>query len=237
MMFPVDWRKCNSSWFGGIFGMLFPSCLRRLRLPQPQFWMMYCIGGDESSNSVCWLDLLKAKGKWKSVKTLGQTHFSGQYYRDESVVKNKIVYFGSHYKDKATYVLEQGEKGEWGNIEVRSRFAGIDYTRGAFSNSSFCTYKEKIFFFPVDEYSEVWCLNVEHSSLFFSHWFFLQFSTFISSPSDNLLQSSARTTLKINWIHMNILPILFSRTGSVASSWMIQTSKPIGVLLRCRIKF
>ena len=112
-----------------------------------------------------WLDLLKPK--WNSVKTLGQTDFSRHCLRDATVVKNKIVYFGSWNVDKATYVLEE-EKGEPRNLEVKSRFTPIDYTRGGW-NSSFCTYKEKIYFFPKNKDSEVQCLDVEteQSSLFF----------------------------------------------------------------------
>ena len=98
--------------------------------------VLYNIGGMRSTNSVCWLDLLSESSKWNSVKTLGQTDFSGYHLRDATVVKNKIVYFGSR-SEKATYVLEKGE--EEGKLEVRSRFKGIDYERGDY-RSSFCTY-------------------------------------------------------------------------------------------------
>ena len=45
-------------------------------------------------NSLCWLDLLKKKAKWTSVKMLGETKFSGHYERDARAVKNEVVYFG-----------------------------------------------------------------------------------------------------------------------------------------------
>ena len=72
------------------------------------------------------------------------------------VVRNKIVYFvpGSY---KVTYVLEEGEKG---NLEVTSRFPRIDYI-GEGDNSPFCIFAEKIYFFPTNQDSEVWCLDVE----------------------------------------------------------------------------
>ena len=98
--------------------------------------VLYNFGGSGSTNSVCWLDLLKPK--WNSVKTLGFIDFSGHRLRDATVVKNKIVYFGS-WRDKATYALKQ-KKSQPGNLELKSRFEEIDYIRGNPFNSSFCTY-------------------------------------------------------------------------------------------------
>ena len=127
--------------------------------------VLYNIGGVYSKNSVCWFDLLSQKGKWNAVKTLATADFRGQCWKDATVLRNKIVHFGS-FRDQNTYVLEQ--KGEEGNLEVKSRFKGIQYKRG-WNNSSFCTYKDKIYFFHEDKYAEVWCfdLETEQSSIFF----------------------------------------------------------------------
>ena len=38
--------------------------------------VLYSIGGDGSTSSVCWLDLLNEKAKWSLAKTLGQSDFS-----------------------------------------------------------------------------------------------------------------------------------------------------------------
>ena len=125
--------------------------------------VLYNIGGDESTNSVSWLDLFKSE--WNSVLKLRVADFSDQGSRDATVVANKIVYFGSKGQDKATYVLEKGEEG---GLEVKQIFTAIDYRRGL-SDSSFCTYKEKIYFYPWNKYSEVWCLDKQSQcSLFFS---------------------------------------------------------------------
>ena len=68
--------------------------------------VLYSIGGDGSTSSVCWLDLLNEKAKWSLAKTLGQSDFSDHRLRDATVVKNTIIYFGSS-DEKATYVLKQ----------------------------------------------------------------------------------------------------------------------------------
>ena len=130
--------------------------------------MLYSIGVHESTNSVCWLNLMSPVAQWNSIKTLGVTDFSGHCLRDATVVKKQIVYFSSG-KDKATYVLEPKE--ERGCLEVKSKFRAIDYKRGMFHNSSFCTYQEKIYYFPKNKFKTVWCLDVEaeHSSLYFSN--------------------------------------------------------------------
>lgn len=75
--------------------------------------VLYNIGGLGSNNSVCWLDLLCVKTRWKSLKTLGLTDFSEERFKNAIVVKKKIVYFGSNMR-RATYVMEQENK-EQGN--------------------------------------------------------------------------------------------------------------------------
>ena len=124
--------------------------------------VLYNMGGHDSTFSVCWLDLVSEKPKWTSIRTLGQSaDFTGQCYRDATVVKNTIVFFGSPNQDKTTYVLEQEEKaGERANLELKSRSAPINYSRGI-NSSSFCTYKYKICFYAKDKSPEVWCLDAE----------------------------------------------------------------------------
>ena len=68
--------------------------------------VLYNIGGDGTTNSVYWLDLLSEKPEWSSIKTLDLIDFSGYQSRHAAVVKNKIVYFGRWKEDKAAYVLE-----------------------------------------------------------------------------------------------------------------------------------
>ena len=55
---------------------------------------LYNIGGDGSSHSVYWLELLSRKGRWNTIKTLGMTDLSGHYWRKATAVGNNIVYFG-----------------------------------------------------------------------------------------------------------------------------------------------
>ena len=116
--------------------------------------------------SMCWLELVRKKGKWTSVETLGKTDFSCHYCRDSTVVKNKVVYFGEEWEE-ATFVLKQTK--EEGSLELKSSFSEINYKRG-YSDSSFCTYREKIYYFPKDKVSQVWCLDAESEQaiLYFS---------------------------------------------------------------------
>ena len=87
---------------------------------------------------------------------------------DATVVKNKIVYFGS-YSEEATYVLKRKKHSD--ELEVADKFDGIEYERGG-SHSSFCTFKDKIYYFPLDKFTTVSCLDVDErkSSVYF--WFF-----------------------------------------------------------------
>lgn len=124
--------------------------------------VLYNLGGG-SSNSVEWLDLVQTRRKWNSMKTVGQANFTKHSYGDAGVVSNSIVYFGPF---EACYVLEQKE-GERGKLEIASEFKGIAYKRGR-SNSSFCTYQDLIYFFPMNEQS-VFSLDIEteQTSLYF----------------------------------------------------------------------
>ena len=117
--------------------------------------------------SVFLLNLLSQRAKWSSIYKLGLVYFWAERLKDAATVKNKIVYFGRANGDKATYVLEQ-EK-DSGSLEVSSKFEAIDYTRGT-CDSSFCIYKQKIYFCPTYKYSEVWCLeaDTEKCWLYFS---------------------------------------------------------------------
>ena len=92
-------------------------------------------GGGESTSSVEWLDLLDQPTGWNSFETLAEADFRNYFFRDATVVKDKIVYFGSN-NENATYVLEPGEESK--GLEVKSKFKGVSYERGD-SNSSFCT--------------------------------------------------------------------------------------------------
>ena len=118
--------------------------------------VLYCIGGggtfEQRSSS---LDLLSTKRTWKQ-HTVGGFNFAN-LFRDATVVKNEIVYFGSHER-KETCILDapKGSK----NLRVKTRFDGIEYVRG-YRDSSFCVCQEKIFFFPASEENEVMCLDVE----------------------------------------------------------------------------
>ena len=75
--------------------------------------------------------------------------------KDATVRKNEIVYFGSFIKDKAVYALEE-EKGERSHLAVKSVFPEAHYQRGG-CDSSFCAHKDKIYFIPFNESSEVQC--------------------------------------------------------------------------------
>ena len=88
--------------------------------------------------------------------TVGEADFTGYTFRDVTVVRSDIVYFGSR-NQKSTYILSQDEESK--ELALKSEFAGIEYERG-WENSSFCTYRGNIFFFPKNNYSEVWCLDV-----------------------------------------------------------------------------
>ena len=127
--------------------------------------MVYNIGGWHSTHSVYWLDLQSEKRIWNSIRIVGQVDFSNHRLRDATVVGTKIVYVGSN-QDEATYVLEQKQSDR--NLEVKSQFSALDYVRGC--NSSFCTHNDKIYFFPKNQDSQVWCLDVasEQCSQFFS---------------------------------------------------------------------
>lgn len=125
--------------------------------------VLYCIGGIGSTNSVEWMELVSEKRRWSSIKRMeAHTDFSDHYYRDATVVSNKIVFFAS---EETGFVLE----GAASNLEVRSKFKGIEYERGE-HDSSFCTHNGKVYFFPKDNYSQVFCLDVEtdHCSHYFS---------------------------------------------------------------------
>ena len=114
-----------------------------------------------------WLNLMEPNKGWRAMKTLGaHTNFSNYHWRDSTVVKNKIVYFGSS-NENATYRMEQEDQSR--DLAVTSKFGGIDYQRGD-RNSSFCTNLGKIYYFPTKKNKEVWCLDAEteKASLFFS---------------------------------------------------------------------
>ena len=124
--------------------------------------VLYNIGGGGSTYSVVWVDLLSAKRTWKSKKTVGLVaDFSDHRLRDAAVLKNAIVYFGSNCEE-ATYVLEPKEE-----LEVKSKFQKVSYFRGN-GDSSFCTWKDKIYYFPLNRYTEVFSLDLKKSSRYFS---------------------------------------------------------------------
>ena len=122
--------KRSSSLLGSINGKLFLPCLINGSSATVLNDVLFNIGGAESTNSVCWLDLLSEKATWNSVNTLGVADFSDHCYRDATVVKNKIVYFGESLwnRDQGTYVLEQKE-GDRGDLEVKFWLKAIDYQR------------------------------------------------------------------------------------------------------------
>ena len=66
------------------------------------------------------------------MKLLGETDFSGYEFRDATVVRNRVVYFGSWNTDRATSVLEQ-EKRER-SLEVKSKFTPIDFIRAIYES-------------------------------------------------------------------------------------------------------
>ena len=58
--------------------------------------VFYNMGGGGSSQSVVWLDLVSVIRTWSSLKKLGAaTSFRNYFFSDATVVKKKIVYFGS----------------------------------------------------------------------------------------------------------------------------------------------
>ena len=127
--------------------------------------VLYNLGGHPLSYSVTWLDLASQHGSWNSLKTVGEACFLNHSFRGATLISNKIVYFGSR-NENATYILEKEERS--GILEVMSKFAGIEYRRGE-KDASFCTYQEKIYFFPTNSYSQVFCLDIEteEAALFF----------------------------------------------------------------------
>ena len=111
--------------------------------------MLYNIGGEGSTNSVYWLELLSEKPKWFSMKTVGEVSFCDHFDSAATVVKNKIVYFGS-VKESIAYVLKQEEGGS-SELKIEKRIVDTSYMcmRGD-DDSSFCTFQKKVYFFPVD---------------------------------------------------------------------------------------
>ena len=77
-------------------------------------------------------------------------------WKDATVVSNQIVFFGSH-KENATYLLKKESTSN--GLRMEGKEGGIDYKRGA-ANSSFCTFREKIYFFALEKEDEVFCFNV-----------------------------------------------------------------------------
>ena len=78
------------------------------------------------------------------MKQVGHFSFKGYRLRDATVLRNQIVYFGE-YRETDTYVLQKKENQN--ELEVDNKLAGMGYMRGS-SNSSFCIYKDKIYYFP-----------------------------------------------------------------------------------------
>lgn len=106
--------------------------------------ILYNIGGRHSNSSVYWFDLLKKDLVWNCMKQVGHFSFKGYRLRDATVLRNQIVYFGE-YRETDTYVLQKKENQN--ELEVDNKLAGMGYMRGS-SNSSFCIYKDKIYYFP-----------------------------------------------------------------------------------------
>ena len=113
---------------------------------------VYSLGGVGSTHSVQWLDLLKG-GEWHSLEEVGLFGFEGQCFRDATVVREEIIYFGSN-NGKETYVLKQGE-GTNSKLKLCYKWEGVEYQRGS-TDSSFCVYNEMIYYFPTSKYREVW---------------------------------------------------------------------------------
>ena len=97
---------------------------------------------------------------------VGQYNFSGFMHRDASVVKNQIIFFGSN-NDNSTYVLQPQHKSN--ALEAIHKYNGIDYERAA-NNSSFCIFKDKMYFFAKNNYTDVydWDIDTGKSTLYHS---------------------------------------------------------------------
>ena len=79
--------------------------------------LLYNFGGNPSYHSVLWFDLSQYGGDWKTMN-IPLDSFLNHYARDATVVKDRIVYFGSHNID-VTFVLGTEAGSEQLRVESR----------------------------------------------------------------------------------------------------------------------
>ena len=128
--------------------------------------MLYNFGGNYANHSVYWLDLLNTSQKWKSVEVIGDLRFKRWEFRDAATLGDKIVYFGKAFEWR-TFSFEQEEGSN--KLCYCKTLQSLDYCRG-WRNSTFCTFKDKIFYFPTDNFSHVYYFDLKAEKPFRYFW-------------------------------------------------------------------
>ena len=97
------------------------------------------------------------------MKTVGEVSFCDHFDSDATVVKNKIVHFGSE-EDTISYVLKQEEGGS-SELEIEKRIVDTSYMcmRGD-DDSSFCTFQKEGLLLPCGQllYSLLFGCELRH---------------------------------------------------------------------------
>lgn len=72
--------------------------------------------------------------EWSAVEEVELFRFKGDCFREATVVRGEVIYFGRNNRN-VTYVLKQEEK----KLKLCYKFDGVEYQRGS-SDSSFCVF-------------------------------------------------------------------------------------------------